>query len=251
MAKEEFGSKRQVKVSARAYAAAMLAQSTEETRYYLNGVLIQPCRAGGVMVVATNGHILIAIHDKDGETNGDWICPVPSQLRQFLLANLEPRPDPEEMDGDFYIDEPGFVGTPEKRKPDQITFDGHMASITAPEMAWKEKSPIEVVMAAKAQAIDGKFPAWSKVLPRPTADTPALSDFTLAARYMNEINRAISIWSNAISSGIRVRAVEKGGPVLLGAFEKTDMVIALMPIRDDAAPLVAPSWIPEPEKETA
>lgn len=253
MAKEkaEFGIDRACKVSAKAFAAAMLAVSTEETRYYLNGVLIEPNPAGGVTVVATNGHILIAIHDADGETNGAWICPVPSYMRQFLLANLEPRPDPEEMEGDFYMDEPGLVTTPEKRHPDRITFDGHMVSITAPEHAWQEKSPIEVVMAAKAQAINGKFPDWAKVLPRPTDATPALSDFTVAARYLMEINRAVRIWNNSLGTGLRVRAVEKGGPVLFGAYESTELVIALMPMRDDAPGLKLPDWIKIPEPAAA
>lgn len=249
--KIEFGVDRKVSVSARAFAAAMLAVSTEETRYYLNGVLVEPNPAGGVNVVATNGHILIAIHDEDGETNGTWICPIPSHLRQFLLANLEPRPDPEEMDGDFYADEPGIVTTHAKRQPDRIKFDGHMASITAPEFAWKENSPIEVVMAAKAQAIDGKFPDWSRVLPRPTDTTPALTDFTLAARYIMEINRAVRIWNDSLATGLRVRAVEKNGPVLFGAYESPAFVSAIMPMRDDAPALRVPEWVKAPEQTAA
>lgn len=249
--KVEFGIDRQCKVSASAFAAVMLAVSTEETRYYLNGVLIEPNPAGGVNVVATNGHILIAIHEPDGETNGRWICPVPPQMRQFLLANLEPRPDPEEMDGDFYMDEPSLVTTPAKRKPDQIAFDGHMASVTAPEMAWQEKSPIEVVMAAKAQAIDGTFPEWTKVLPKPTEATPALADFTLNTNYMTDITRAVRIWNEDLGTGIRVRAVEKNGPVLFGAYQSPDIILVLMPMRDDAPGLKVPDWIKIPEPVAA
>lgn len=248
--KVEFGIDRKCKVSAKAYAAALLAVSTEETRYYLNGVLIEPNPAGGVTVVATNGHILIAIHDADGETNGSWICPVPSHMRQFLLANLEPRPDVED-DDDFYTDEPVLGGTPEKRHPDRIAFDGLMASVTAPEHAWQEKSPIEVVMAAKAQAIDGKFPDWAKVLPQPTDATPAITDFTMQAQYIMEIARAVRIWNNGIVTGIRVRAVEKNGPILFGAYESPDMVIALMPIHDDFPGLKVPDWIKVPEPVAA
>lgn len=253
MTKEEakFGTDRQCKVSAKAYAAVMLAVSTEKTRYYLNGVLIEPCPIGGVNLVATNGHLIIAVHDKDGETNGKWICPVPSQMRQFLLANLEPRPDPEEMDGDFYANEPGIATTPEKRKPDRINFDGHMASITAPEHAWQEKSPVEVVMAAKAQAIDGTFPNWAAVVPRPTEGGPSAPAFTVAARYTTKLSRAASIWTERLGAGVRVRGIDKHGPVLAGAFENEDILMVLMPIRDDAPPMDIPAWMPAPVQPTA
>lgn len=238
-----FGIDRKVKVSARAYATVMLAQSTEETRYYLNGVLVEPNPAGGVNLVATDGHVLIAVHDKTGETNGSWICPVPSQMRQFLLANLDPRPEPEDHDG-FYMDEPEVGGEPEIRQLDQITFSGDMASITSPEHAWQEKAPIEMVMAAQIGAIDGKFPPWAKVVPRPKEDAPNISCFTAAARYGSLLGRAARIMTNNLGAGVRWRGVEQNGPVLAGAWERDDLLMVLMPMRDQDAPFDVPAWVP-------
>lgn len=48
------------------YLAATHAASTEETRYYLNGIFIQPDPDGGVFITATNGHTLMSFHDPEG-----------------------------------------------------------------------------------------------------------------------------------------------------------------------------------------
>lgn len=248
--KVKFGLERQVKVDARAYAAVMLGQSTEETRYYLNGVYVEPNPAGGVTLVATDGHVLIAAHDKNGEANGPWICPVPPQMRRFLLANLDPRPEPDDFDG-FYLDEPELEGEPTARHIDQISFSGDMASITAPEFAYSEKSPIEVVMACQAGAIDGKFPPWGKVVPRPQEGAPAISCFTAASRYGTLLGRAARIMTNTLGAGVRWRGVEQNGPVLAGAYERDDLLMVLMPMKDQGKPFDVPAWVPAPEPVTA
>lgn len=51
----------------RAYSAV----STEETRYYLNGVHIEPAPDGGVLMIATDGHRLLCIRDAKGFYAGD------------------------------------------------------------------------------------------------------------------------------------------------------------------------------------
>lgn len=57
-------------VSADLFRRAMMAQSTEETRYYLNGVRVEPCAEGGVLLVATDGHRLLVFRDIDGFITG-------------------------------------------------------------------------------------------------------------------------------------------------------------------------------------
>ena len=57
--------------------AVNLAASTEETRYYLNGVLIEVTE-NAVRYVATNGHILLTMIEKSPYANtmtGSWIIP--------------------------------------------------------------------------------------------------------------------------------------------------------------------------------
>lgn len=55
-----------------------------DVRYYLNGVYVEPHPVAGVTLVATNGSSLIVIHDKDGFSNGNWICKL---SKPFLAAS--------------------------------------------------------------------------------------------------------------------------------------------------------------------
>lgn len=66
-----------IKVKASYFKAASVCMSTEETRYYLNGVYIEPCAAGGVTLTATDGHRLVCIHDKDGTCDKPTIVGLP------------------------------------------------------------------------------------------------------------------------------------------------------------------------------
>ncbi len=71
----------QTQLNLKTLAAVSLAASTEETRFYLNGVLVQ-CRADHVMYVATDGHRLIVVREavdntsnETGVLTGDFIIP--------------------------------------------------------------------------------------------------------------------------------------------------------------------------------
>ena len=48
------------------YCAALLSVSKEETRYYLQGVFIQPATGGGILLTATDGYTLFHGHDPAG-----------------------------------------------------------------------------------------------------------------------------------------------------------------------------------------
>ena len=66
------------------FHVASLFASTEQARYYLGGVYIEPHKTGGVTMTATDGHMLIHIHDPDGACDKPLILkalPVGRQLR--------------------------------------------------------------------------------------------------------------------------------------------------------------------------
>jgi hypothetical protein len=50
--------------------ALLNIMSTEETRYYLRGVLIEPHKDGGIVLTATDGHVLVTMHDQLGFAQG-------------------------------------------------------------------------------------------------------------------------------------------------------------------------------------
>lgn len=71
-----------------AFQATEFAISTEETRYYLNGIYMHP-RDGGLRFVATDGHRL-ACHDAAGiAAAGEWGVIVPRGTVEFLTKAMK------------------------------------------------------------------------------------------------------------------------------------------------------------------
>lgn len=62
-----------IRTSAHLFEIASRFVSTEETRYYLTGVLVEPHPCGGVNLVATDGHRLMVIYDARGEAESPAI----------------------------------------------------------------------------------------------------------------------------------------------------------------------------------
>ena len=54
-------------IDAKVIAAAFTCQAFQDVRYYLNGIYFEPIEDGGVRAVATDGHRMIVVTDKNGE----------------------------------------------------------------------------------------------------------------------------------------------------------------------------------------
>jgi hypothetical protein len=66
---------------------AMLASafiSTEETRYYLNGIHLSPMPGGGMRIAATNGHYLGVFKEDVGFTDAERIVKLPADCLSAL-----------------------------------------------------------------------------------------------------------------------------------------------------------------------
>lgn len=51
--------------------------ATKDMRQYLNCAHAEPCQAGGIILVATDGNRLLVLHDAEGETSGPVIFDMP------------------------------------------------------------------------------------------------------------------------------------------------------------------------------
>lgn len=71
-------------VNANLFRIAAIAQSSEETRYYLQGVYVEP-HLSGVTMTATNGQYLVSIHDETGKCDK----PVIVQLAKPTLQSCK------------------------------------------------------------------------------------------------------------------------------------------------------------------
>lgn len=121
-------------VDAYLFRVAAMFQSTEETRYYLNGVHIEPHHQEGVFLVATDGHRLFVAWDVTGKIEGGAAT---VQLgKDQLKACKEGRGETE----------PRRVIAVDEKQPLTITADGEAVSI---QRRWH---------------VDGSFPDWRMVM---------------------------------------------------------------------------------------
>lgn len=125
---------KQFTLNARTFIAInKYAASSEETRYYLNGVCVE-VRDGRGFMVATDGHKLLCAPFETNEEDCQHI--IPRKLINNLKVNTK-----SESDLTLTINEDSV----------SINFDG-----------------VTVV----GKAVDGTFPDWKRVIPREVSDEP-------------------------------------------------------------------------------
>lgn len=85
-------------------AAVSLAKSTGETRHYLSGVYVTPWKVNdetGVMMVATDGHVMATYFDRDGEANRPAIIDGAFTSPAMKSGRSEKAPRRLSVDGDI------------------------------------------------------------------------------------------------------------------------------------------------------
>lgn len=198
----------QATINFRALNALCLAASTEETRYYLNGVKLEISR-DEVIYVVTDGHRLVAHRDvltEKAERNtllGDFIIPMATCKALKLKAK---------WDGS---------GT--------VTQDQRGLCFAHPQLPMHVSKPI-----------DGHFPDWRRVVP--SSVDGKLAHFN--PHYLAEFDKVAEILlANPRRGSVTEVAHNGGGPALVtfpGELETTTFGV-IMPKR--AAPsMFAPSW---------
>ena len=207
------------------YVDAMNFASTEETRFYLRGALLEP----GGLIVATDGHTMFAAnaaHDPDAfrsELPEDRIIPFHKPLLAACKAKSKsklPR---------FLVIEHGPAGS--------LSFtarviSGNLEDVLAP-------TPVAVEFTWEGCFIDGTFPDWRRVLPvmpdEPCTETPAFN-----ARYLARFSE---VAGNAGKYGgaIRVVPTGKGTPALVD-LGREDAFGVIIPFRWDT-PRGIPAWV--------
>lgn len=133
-----------IRVNANLFRIAMTCASTEETRYYLNGVHVEPHAVKGVVLVAVDGHRMVIIHDEEGECTASAIL----RLSKDALKACKPAKRDHKREVVFDVDRTG--------RADVVLYHSreHMGDGEYERVALTEKA-----------AIDGTFPDWRRVLP--------------------------------------------------------------------------------------
>lgn len=154
--------------------------SREETRYYLNGICFTAHPSGGVLMVATDGHTLGAVHDPDG------VIELGEKVRELIIPVSEDckKKMKKMRDGVFYWRKNVTSLLPPHamhQKPD----------VLANYNDWHDYME-------SAEAIDGTFPDWPRVVPKGACKPVSYFDFKAdyLARFEGEMG-GVRIYGNA------------------------------------------------------
>ena len=200
-------------VNADLFRATYLCTSTEETRYYLRGVFIEPCATGGATLVATDGHHLIAAHDASATCDAAVIV---------------------------HLDKPALTALKRGKgetKPRRLSLD-------TPARAWVLNATGAQIAFQDSPLIDGHFPDWRRILPRDTdTDKPDAETLTIGAYnadYIATFGEAAKIINGNRAPLIALRHGTRNGPAFIGL--DSDIAFGvLMPTRVDGL-TNCPSW---------
>lgn len=201
-----------ISVDAFYFFIASMAQATQDIRYYLNGVSVEPGPNNrGAVIVATDGHYMIAMHDKNGICDNQVILKTDKRLLQDCAKRGAKN---------VVVDAKGVMQVSDST--------AGIISYQFPEKAF----------------IDGKFPDWRRVIPAQeltaglpnTVNSEYLKMFLDIGSKLNRKYGAVSFFHDAslVSDGYAT------GSILVRS-SNDDFMGIVMPMRDKV-PSVLPAW---------
>jgi hypothetical protein len=207
-----------------------------DIRYYLNGIYVEPHPEQGVILIATDGHAMVFIHDKDGKANGSYICALPKQIVSACSAKKLK---------DI------------SKNPQVLRFVGNAGYV----LSHKDTDPTDIgkwhLHTAYCEIIEGKFPDWKKVIPR---DLKPADRIEVNAVLLNKITKTAKISSFASPITVFTNGAndkKDAGAMLIRVDSMPELFAIVMPMRvEDKAALKSPvpEWVAaslDPEMKTA
>lgn len=240
-------------VSAPMFRRAMAAISKDECRYYLNGVYVEPCEAGGVILVSTDGRRMIVIRDRKGYApNGPGIVSLNKDMTRALSAkswNL-----------------PSWMGALTGKGPKArfLAVRGSRAAVVETTLSTEGEvdhgellamadTPGPLVGAYQwvGALIDGTYPDWRKVVGKPAIGKPTgFVNMDLVAPISSALEGATPD-GRIGPKGVRLVPTEgdtdNSRPIFVMPLDsQVEGFGIVMPLRDhgySAKPAVLPQWL--------
>ena len=199
-------------------AAASVVQAKNDVRYYLNGILIERAPDKGLLIVATDGHRLVAALDEDAEFSDD----MPEQvIIQFSAETLRAAKQAKNLDNHVFIESIDVEDVPQYRR-----LSVNIGNTTTDD----------------SKTIDGKFPDWRRICKASKAESSPgwfnasyVADFEKVARFLNESRKR-----GLNSLTIRSDDANTAALVYFGGVPYAFGVV--MPMRTDITDPQLPTW---------
>lgn len=200
------------RINADLFRAVSVAVSTDETRYYLNGVNVEQHPVKGVILTATDGHRLLCAHDENGETDGAYIVPAGKDLIRATK-----------------------IGGPERRRT-----GGGLVMVADGGSVTFRNAYDEATVTLPVKPVDWTFPDWRRVLPA-APDQAAVASYNPA--YVSDLADVCADLKAAGFEGVAftMAAADPGSPALVN-YGMAPIFGVLMPMRN-CIPLAIPAWV--------
>jgi len=211
-----------VAVKARYFAVAAAVAAKNDVRYYLNGVSVEPGPKGkGAIMVGTDGHRLIAMHDPNGICKQQVILSVNPQM---LAACTKSPARSQFLDIMLTLDDDNsLIVGPGGNSDSEVHSEPHYRCPTDPR-------------------IDGKYTEWRRVVPAPDKVIPGLpggyngsylADFYKIAKLIDPKYHGITFFQHKENPA--------HSTLLIRSPQNKDFLGLLMPMRIDSIDGV-PAW---------
>jgi hypothetical protein len=215
--------------------ASLFCGEEEGFRRYLAGVYVEPCSAGGVRLVATNGHIFGMFHDPDGFTDHSCIIALPAALK-IAICRAKP------ASGAWF----GIVGehtgrgrvlarlaTPLKTIDGPTYRTKPVRRALAPDVARviiEDPTHEAVGWQGGVELIDGDFPEYARIIPKqmPHKSPPS----TLQQHYLKVFAEVASFDNPGSAKTLTVYGGEDAGCPSAVLTPRDDFFGIVMPVRD-------------------
>lgn len=205
----------------------------DDTRYYLNGVLITPYE-DHALLMATNGHWMAIYESKDARADKERILELPRWFLDQVTEAEQAEPDDDLSDDD----------APSRfARPKTLTVADEASRIVVSDVFG------EVLVKPGSPFIDGKFPDCLKVLPEPSTLEQGIFS-PVSVRYFAGLRDAIPFDREYPLFCYHQRGAS-GKPIVFRFGNLPNLVVAVMPRRDDETVPAWPKWTQKLAKEEA
>jgi hypothetical protein len=217
--------------------AMAMIMSTDVTRYYLNGILIEPHQDGGIVLVATDGHLLVMLRDAFGYAAGPPRIWRHREFAAIIKAKMQQASKSIRSQAQLRYE---HIGPGEGNHDFQLALAFGHAQEDVPIMTWGS-SMCEVV--GSDAAIDGTFPQYNRVI-------PTIGETRSGATFGSDLIERIGKFAQKLgafkSVPVSFEITDATGPSTFHVERSEDGLDAIgviMPRRDTSRLFYHPDWL--------
>ncbi len=206
----------------------------DDLRYYLNGVLVMPYE-DHALLMATNGHWMAIYESVESRADKKRILELPAWFLSQVTQAQRGGTEDDDLEDD---DSPSYSAIPKTL----VVADEKSRLVI-------RESTREVLVKPGLPFIEGKFPDCLKVFPDPASLERGVF-YPVSVNYLASLHEAVP---PGHTYGISCYQ-QRGGPdkpVVFRFDQIPELIVALMPLREDSKQHDWPKWTQKPAKEDA